>query len=126
MIFFLYSFPSFMRYFAREKNSVFQELKPVFRVKVLPNANNQILIPNQFDAEKESDDKTIKCYDCFSCFGQCSRMDSKIVKFAFGLLEKVKMEQYEEEENNLLKERISRIEVNLENIANKLNSVLNK
>lgn len=115
-----------MRYFAREKNSVFEELKPVFRIKVLPNANNQILIPNQFDVEKDTDAKSIKCYDCFSCFGQCSRMDSKIVKFAFGLLEKVKMEHFEEEENNLLKERIARIEVNLENIANQLNSILKK
>lgn len=115
-----------MRYFARDKNSVFLELKPVFRVKVLPNANNQILIPNQSDTEKETDAKAIQCYDCFSCYGQCSRMDSKIVKFAFGLLEKVKMEQYEEEENNLLKERIGRIEVSLENIANKLNSILRK
>lgn len=53
-------------------------------------------------------------------------MDSKIVKFAFGLLEKVRMEQYEEEENNLLKDRIFRIEESLENIANKLNSILRK
>lgn len=115
-----------MRYLAREKNSVFLELAPVFRVKILPNANNQILIPNQVDAEKDIDAKTIKCYDCFSCFGQCSRMDSKIVKSAFGLLDKVRMEQYEEEENNMLKERIARIEVNLENIANQLNNVLKK
>lgn len=115
-----------MRYFAREKNSVFQELKPVFRVKVLPNATNQILIPNQYDAEKEPEAKSIKCHDCFSCFGQCSRMDGKIMKLAFGLLEKVKMEQYEEHESNLLKERIGRIEVTLENIANKLNSILRK
>lgn len=115
-----------MRYFAREKNSVFQELKPVYQVKVLPNANNQILISNQLDAEKETDAKPMQCYDCFSCFGQCSRMDGRIVKLAYGVLEKVKMEQYEEDENNLLKERIGRIETTLENIANKLNSILRK
>lgn len=115
-----------MRYFAREKNSVFQELKPVYQVKVLPNANNQILIPNHTDAEKETDDRPVQCYDCVSCFGHCSRMDGKIVKLAYSLLDKMRMEQYEEDENNLLKERIGRIEVTLENIANRLNSILRK
>lgn len=101
-----------MKYIARENNSVFNELKPIYQVAVKPNCNNQISVPN--------DSKAV------TCLNRCSRMDRKIVKLAFSLFERVKMEQYEEYEKDLLKDRINQIEHSLENITNKLNTLLKK
>lgn len=114
-----------MRFFARDTISVFKELKPTFQVRVKPNVNNQILVPDSVDSEDKAESKQFQCYHCFSCFGRCSRMDRKIVKLAFCLLEKVKMEKYEETEKDQLKDRMRRIEVSLEHITNKLNIILN-
>lgn len=121
-----------MKYFARATISVFKGLKPSFQIHVKPNDNNRISAKENIDYEKktdaiESDMQTIQCANCFSCFGKCSRMDKKIVKLALIVLEKVEMEKYEEHEKNLLKERIRKIEISLENISNKLSDVfLNK
>ncbi|XP_055300695.1 transient receptor potential cation channel protein painless-like [Sitodiplosis mosellana] len=126
-----FSCPSFMKYFARATISVFKELKPVFQVRVKPNDNNQISLPVPIDYEKKTDAienemQPIQCHNCFSCFGKCSRMDKKIVKLAMVVLDKVKMEKFEEIEKDLLNDRIGKIEVSLENITNKLITLLNK
>lgn len=111
--------------FARDTISVFKELKPMFKVRVMPNANNQILVPDSVDMEDKLESKPFECYHCFSCFGGCSRMDRKIIKQAFSVLEKIKMEKYEETENDHLKERIRHIESSLDKITSKLNIILN-
>lgn len=118
-----------MKYFARATISVFKDLMPIFQVRVKPNANNQIYVAA--DDEKkldaiDSDMQSIQCASCFSCFGKCSRMDKKIVKLAFNVLEKVKMEKYEEGEKDLLKNRIGHIENSLEDIKKKLNTLLSQ
>lgn len=120
-----------MQYFARAKVSVFKELKPVFQVRVKPNGNNEILIPNQIEYENkirliETDMKPIGCTSGFSCLGGCSRMDRKIVKLAFYVLEKQKIEKFEESEKDMLKERICNIETALGNISEQLNTLLRK
>lgn len=130
---FHFSCPMFKRILdARATISVFKGLKPIFEIRVKPNANNQISVPVQIDYEKtktdviEFDMPPIQCINCFSCFGKCSRMDKKIVKLAFAVLEKIKMDKYEEIEKDLLKERIGKIENSLEIISNKLNTLLSK
>lgn len=118
-----------MQYFAQI--SVFKDLKPTFQATVKPNANNQILFPMDFESEKKTDtidiyEKPVECTNFFSCFGKCARMDKKILKLALLVLEKIKLEKYEDVEKDLLKDRISKIEASLENITNKLNTLLNK
>lgn len=124
-----------MNYFARTTISVFKGLEPEFEVHVKPNSNNEISVPVpiKVDYEKktnaiETDPQPVQCGSCFllSCFGNCSRMDKKIVKLAFGVLEKVKMEKYEEAEKDLLNDRIGKIEEALETITIKLNTLLKK
>lgn len=120
-----------MKYFARTRISVFKELKPTFQIKVKPNANNQILIPVDLEQKQKSDaididEKPVECHDFLSSFGRCSRMDNKIVKLALFVLEKIKHEKYEEIEKDIMNERISKIEASLENITNKLTTLLNK
>lgn len=128
----IHSCPAFMKYFARARISVLKELKPMFQIHVKPNDNNQISVPVEIDYEKktnaivENDMQPIKCTSCFSCCGKCAQMDKKIVKLASIVLEKVKMEKYEEIEKNQLNDRIRKIEVSLENINNKLITLLNK
>lgn len=118
-----------MRYFARATISVFKDLMPVFQVRVKPNANNQIYVAANDEKKIDainSDMQSIQCANCFSCFGKCSRMDKKIVKLAFHVLEKVKMEMYEKNEKDVLKVRIGKIEHSLDIITNKLNTLLSK
>lgn len=115
-----------MKYFARATISVFKDLRPVFQVRVKPNSNNEISVPVEFDYEKKTIEQPIQCTNCFSCFGKCSRMDKKIVKLAYAVLEKVKVEKFEESEKDLLNDRIGKIEVSLENITKKLNTLLHK
>lgn len=118
---------TFMKYFARATISVFKRLKPTFHIQVKPNANNQILVPIDSSNQKEKNamESEKQPIQCFACFGNCTRMDKKIMKLAFAVLEKIRMEKYEEDDKDLLKERICNIEVSLENIANKLNTLLN-
>lgn len=120
-----------MKYFARDTISVFKGLKPVFQIRVKPNVKNEISVPQEVDIDKktytiENEIPSIQCANCFSCFGKCSRMDKKIVKLSFAVLEKVKLERFEESEKDLLNDRISKIEISLQNITNKLITLLNK
>lgn len=120
-----------MMYFARDKISIFKELKPIFQVKVRPNDNNQIAFPVGIDYKKKTDTvevdmQPVQCGSCLSCFGRCSRMDKKIIKLARNVLDKLRNEKLEEIEKDQLKNRMSKIELSLENITNKLNSLLNK
>lgn len=120
-----------MSYFARDQISLFKELKPIFQVKVRPNDNNQIAVPVGIDYKKKTDAievdmEPVQCGSCLSCFGRCSRMDKKIIKLAKNVLDKIKNEKFEEIEKNQLKDRMSKIELSLENITNKLNSLLNR
>lgn len=128
---FFHSCSPLMKYFARATISIFKELKPSFQIHVKPNANCEISVPVNLEYEKktdaiETDLQPIKCNNCFSFVGNCSRMDKKIMKRACAVLEKIRMEKYEENEKDLLKDRIGKIEVSLENITNKLNSLLSK
>lgn len=127
----IFSCPAFMNYFARARISVFKDMKPNFQVKVKPNVNNQILLSVDLDYEKKTDAidfdyKPVGCTKCCSCFGHCSRMDKKIVKLALCVLERIKVEKYEEIEKDLMNKRIHNIEESLEKITKKLDELLHK
>lgn len=108
------------------KISVFKDLIPVFQIRVKPNDNNKIYITaNDKKKTDDSDMQPTRYFSCFSCLGKCSQMDSKVMKLAFNVLEKVKMEKYENTESDLLKNRIIHIEKTLDDITNKLNTLLN-
>ena len=112
------SCPAFTKYISRSTISVFKDLRPVFKVYVKPNANNEISTPLEVKSKDIVDDdlQTIQCENCFSCFGKCSQMEKKIVKHALAVLDKAKVE----------KTKQSEIEAKLEIITNKLDILLNK
>lgn len=120
-----------MKYFARTRISVFNELKSNFQVKFKPNANNQTFIPVELDYEEKTDANSVEmvepgCTKFISCFGRRTHMDKKFKKSAFCVLEKIKLEKHEEREKDLLKDRISKIETSLENNTRVLNKINNK
>lgn len=128
-----------MNLFARARISVFKTLITSYKIRVRPNENNQIKAQvmrtkNVDDSDSAIKDirltdtvgsysKTLDC--CYSCFGDCFRMDKKIVKLSFGVLEKVRCEQDEEDEREQLRNKLNNIEIALDNITQKLNSFRN-
>lgn len=67
---------------------------------VKPNLNNQIVF---------AQDKGINCIGC-SGIDKCCRMDGRIVKLASSVLEKTKLEKYEENEREQIKTLIKNVE----------------
>ncbi|XP_031634835.1 transient receptor potential cation channel protein painless-like [Contarinia nasturtii] len=108
----------------------FDETKPIYNIRIKPNDNNQILIPdtNNTNDEVNQTDDNLRPLLCFHrlCCNRCTHMDSKIVKLAFQCLEKTAIEQHEENEREKHNERLTRMEETLETIVDKLNDILNK
>lgn len=71
---------------------------------VKPNLNNQIIF---------AQDKGINCIGCAG-IDQCCKMDGRIVKLALSVLEKIKLEKYEENEKEQMKILIKKLEKLLE------------
>lgn len=65
-----------------------------------PNLNNQIVFAR---------DRGINCIGC-SGIDPCGRMDGRIVKLASSILEKTKLEKYEENEREQIKTLIKNVE----------------
>lgn len=116
-----------MRSFAYSRTSVFQALISTNKIRVRPNDHNQILIETLENDEKKdiSESTQINCFSGCPCVGRCARMEHKIIKLAFGVLEKIKRNQIEVAEKEHFKKRIENIENTLNNISNKI-SVLMK
>lgn len=85
-----------------------------------------MLIPSfqENETETDSDLKPLRCIRCFPCSGQCSRMDSKIVKLAFQVLDKNAMEEHEQNEKEEFNKRMTKMEHTLDTIANRLSELL--
>lgn len=123
-----------MNYLARSRISVFKTLVSAYKIRIRPNENNQIkasqLSPkNTIDSvdykiDTETDQlKALECLRCCSCFGDCFRMDRKIVKSSLHVLEKMRSEQEEEDDKEQLKTQIRNIEQSLSEIMEKLNTL---
>lgn len=121
-----------MNYLARSRISVFKTLVSAYKIRVRPNENNQIKAA-QRSTNKEIDAvddlkagmgssqlKALECIGCCSCFGDCFRMDRKIVKSSLHVLDKVRDEREEEDDRELLKTRIQNIEQRLDQIIDTL------
>lgn len=121
-----------MNYLARSRISVFKALVSAYKIRIRPNENNQIkaaqrLSKNDIDAVDykagmgSSQLKALECIGCCACFGDCFRMDRKIVKSSLHVLDKLRDEREEEDDKELLKTRIEKIEQSLDQILDKLN-----
>lgn len=120
-----------MKYFARTRLGVFKKSIPSYLFRVKPNDQNQIYVEAQESNDKSKsntiEDETIGCF-ISRCFyrGSCSRMEKKIIKLAFNILEKRKQEKFEELEKEHLIHRIHCIENSLNCITQKLDLIINK
>lgn len=100
--FWLFSFPIIQKYFSRSSISVANQLKADQKLTVKPNLNNQIVF---------AQDKGLSCIGCSGIDASvCCRMDGRIVKLASSVLEKTKLEQYEENEREQIKTLIKNVE----------------
>lgn len=120
-----------MKYCARSRLGVFTKSIPSYLIRVKPNDQNQIYVETQNTNDKSktitTEDETIGCF-VSRCFyrGSCSRMERKIIKLAFNILEKRKQEKFEELEKEHLIQRIHCIENSLLSITQKLDVIMNK
>lgn len=127
---FCFSSQDCLNVFTRARISIFKTLISGYKVRIRPNDNNQIKAQlrnaKNVDARDAKIDarnqlKVLECCGCHSCLGNCLRMDKKIVKLSFQILEKIRAEQDEENDKEELKIRIQSIESSLEKIMSKLN-----
>ena len=128
---FLSSYPTFFKIFPFCAGiDTFEESKSVYHIRIKPNDNNQIFIPDLSDHGEinETDDnlRPLLCIHHLTCSNRCTRMDSKIVKLAFQVLEKNVQEQHDEEEREKFNKRMTKMETTLETIADRLNDLLKK
>lgn len=99
--FWFFSFPIIQKYFSRSSISVANQLKAEkLQLTVKPNLNNQIVFARG------------KALNCLGCSGidPCCRMDGRIVKLTKSVLEKTKLEKYEENEKEQIKTLIKNVE----------------
>lgn len=132
---FHFSYPDFLRRFARSKINVFKMFIPAYRIHVKPNDNNLIFIETAETAsengllKKENSDHDLASVGCMNgclCAGHCSRMEKKIIKLASAVLEKVRNEKEEAAEREQYKNKIENIEASLHDLTEKLKILLNK
>lgn len=106
------------------------DVKSIQHIRVKPNDNNQILIPDLNTSEGESDFgdnlRPLRCINVFSCSDACARMDSKIVKLALQVLDKNGIQEHDNNERDALNKRIIKIEDTLKIIINKLDDLSKK
>lgn len=110
--------------------SKFDELKSIYHIRVKPNDNNQILIPDlntHEDASDMSDNlRPLRCIHILTCSDPCARMDAKIVKLSFSVLEKNAHADQDENEREQLNKRMTKMETTLQSILDKLNELTKK
>lgn len=133
MILFLFldSYPTFFKIFPFCAGiDTFEESKSIYRIRVKPNDNNQILFPDLSNHREinDTDDnlRPLLCIHHLTCSNRFTRMDSKIVKLAFQVLEKNAKEQHDAEEREKFNKRLMRMESTLDTIADRLKEILKK
>lgn len=109
----------------------FDELKSIYHIRVKPNDYNQILIPDLNTNDEAASDisdnlRPLRCIHFFTCSDPCARMDSKIVKHALNVLEKNAQNEKDEDERDLLNQRMAKIETTLQTMLDKLNELTKK
>lgn len=125
------SCPTFFKIFPFcSRVDTFQEPKSIDQIRIRPNDDNQVLIPdfssNENETESDDDLKPLRCIHGFSCSDRCARMDMKIVKLAFQVLEKNAEEENDEHEKERFNKRMTKMEHTLDTIASRLNELLQK
>lgn len=125
---------------------LFPEFLPHNIITVQPNKSNQVLIPTRCeDAERKKNRQsydieggkvapttTVRDLECEirmlgCCMGNhCSRMESKIMKYAKAVLEKNEYGREDEIDLHSINDRIVKIENNINNIFAKIDLVLTK
>lgn len=122
------SCPSFFKFSC--VGSKFDETKSIYHIRIKPNDYNQILIPDLNTHEGVSDIsdnlRPLRCIHFLTCSDPCARMDSKIVKLAFKVLEKNANEEKDENEREQINKRMTKIETTLQTILDKLNDMTKK
>lgn len=110
--------------------NAFEESKSVYRIRVKPNDYNQILLPDLNTHDDESVDgessTPLRCIHIISCSDPCARMDSKIMKHAFQVLERNAIEEHDDDEREKLNKRMIEMENTLKIIVHKLDDLSNK
>lgn len=127
--FFYYSCPAIVKIFPFcAKIHAFEDTTPIYHIRVKPNIDNQILIPDLNSQEENSDSednlKPLRCLTNLSCSNRCARMDAKIIKLAFQVLDKKANEKHDENEKEKFNKRIDRMETTLDKIEEKLTNLL--
>lgn len=124
---------------------LFPEFLPLNIITVQPNKSNQVLIPTRCeDAERKkrlsydieggkvAPTITVRDLECeirmLGCCvrNQCSRMETKIMKYAKAVLEKNEYGREDEIDLQSINDRIVKIENNINNIFTKIDLVLTK
>lgn len=125
-----FSHLNFMKYFARSRLGVFKKSIPSYLVRVKPNDQNHIYVETVGTNDKPErntiKNETIGCFASGCFFRGCSRMEKKIIKLSFNILEKRRQEKFEELEKEHLIHRIHCIENSLHSITQKLDIIMNK
>lgn len=110
--------------------NAFEESKSLYRIRVKPNDYNQILIPDLNNHDDESVDgessTPLRCIHFISCTDPCARMDTKIMKHAFRVLERNAIGEHVDDEREKLNTRMTEMENTLKIIVNKLDDLSNK
>ena len=117
--------------------NVFPDFLPLNMLTVLPNSNNQVVIPltPQCDLNHQSIEDgfsnyrnlegTVRALNC--CFGiRCSSMEMKIVKYAKHVLDVKERDLKELEEKAVMQNRIINIESRISDMHSKLQALLDK
>lgn len=128
MLIFHFRCSAFFKIFPIFARFEFEETKSICHLRVKPNDNNLILIPDlnsQDDASDiENNLRPLRCITHLACLDRCARMEPKIVKLAFQALNRAAEEQRDNDEKEQFNKRISKMETILEDISQKLDNVL--
>lgn len=115
--------------------NLFPDFLPLNMLTVLPNSNNQVVIPISSESLMKLDnieetvnsnyrqlEFSVRALNC--CFGiKCSRMEVKIVKYAKHVLD-IQYRNIEDERNRQdMKQRMVRIEERIDDMYGKLETV---
>lgn len=115
--------------------NLFPDFLPLNMLTVLPNSNNQVVIPissqsltklnnieEAINANYRQLDFSVRALNC--CFGiKCSRMEVKIVKYAKHVLDVQYRDMEEERDRREMKQRVVRIEEKIDDIYEKIETV---
>lgn len=115
--------------------NLFPDFLPLYMLTVLPNSNNQVVIPISSQSLTKLDnieeainsnfrqlDFSVRALNC--CFGiKCSRMEVKIVKYAKHVIDVQHRHIEEERDRRDMKQRMFRIEEKIDDMYEKFKSV---